>query len=110
MGAAMAQAAAAVAPVAPPAPPANAAPGLRDLVQNAPAEFRCALDGKLLCDPVVSPGGVVFERSTLVRWLQKHGCQCPITGQGLTVEDCKRSPEIRMKVTAWVRGAGRQRE
>uniref|UniRef100_A0A7S2CD07 U-box domain-containing protein n=1 Tax=Alexandrium andersonii TaxID=327968 RepID=A0A7S2CD07_9DINO len=84
--------------------------GLRDLVQNAPKEFRCALDGKLLCDPVVSPGGVVFERSTLVRWLQKHGPTCPITGQALQADDCKRSPEIRKQVTEWVRGKGRQRE
>merc|ERR1712217_804286 len=91
------------------APPANAPPGLRDLVQNAPKEFRCALDGKLLCDPVVSPGGVVFERTTLVRWLQKHGSQCPITGEALCVEDCKRSPEIRKKITEWVRNDKLQR-
>merc|ERR1712039_836815 len=92
-------------------PPTSASGvGLRDLVQNAPPEFRCALDGKLLCDPVISPGGVVFERSTLASWLQKHGCQCPVTGQPLSLEQCRRAPEIRQQVTAWVRGAGRQRE
>lgn len=107
-------------PTAPPTPPEAAAgaavtaagrqPGLRDLVQNAPKEFRCALDGKLLCDPVVSPAGVVFERSTLARWLQKHGPQCPITGTALAIEDCHRSAEIRKSTAQWVRGNGRLRE
>merc|ERR1712039_732259 len=90
--AAMSQAAIATAP--PPArepPPGASPPGLRDVVQNAPKEFRCALDGKLLCDPVISPAGVIFERSSLAKWLQKHGCQCPITGQALSLEDCQRS-------------------
>eukprot|EP00931_Biecheleriopsis_adriatica_P096366 TRINITY_DN70014_c0_g1_i1.p1 TRINITY_DN70014_c0_g1~~TRINITY_DN70014_c0_g1_i1.p1 ORF type:complete len:615 (-),score=163.24 TRINITY_DN70014_c0_g1_i1:31-1875(-) len=92
------------------AKPAPAAPaGLRDIIQNAPKEFRCPLDRKLLCDPVVSPGGVVFERSTLARWLQKHGNQCPITGDALCLEDCKRSPELRKQVTDWVRKEGRHR-
>eukprot|EP00435_Cladocopium_sp_Y103_P055739 s905_g18.t1 len=92
---------------APKSPPA-AKPGLRDIVQNAPKELRCALDEKLLCDPVVSPGGVIFERSTLARWLQKHGNTCPVTGEGLCLEDCSRSPELRKKVTEWVRGEARR--
>ena len=49
---------------------------------TARQELRCAVDRKLLCDPVVSPGGVAFERSTLQRWLQKHG-SCPVTGEAL---------------------------
>lgn len=77
--------------------------GLRDLVQGAPDEFRCALDRKLLCDPVASPQGVVFERAVLARWLQKHGAVCPITGQPLQLEDCTRRPDIRRSVTEWVR-------
>lgn len=82
-------------------------PGLRDIVQNAPKELRCALDEKLLCDPVVSPSGAVFERSTLARWLQKHG-NCPVTGEALRLEDCSRSPELRKKVTEWVRSEARR--
>jgi len=99
-------------PPASPAPAAAAAsaPGLRDVVRNAPRELRCALDGKLLCDPVVSPAGVVFERSTLARWLQTHPPQCPVTGQPITLADCQRSPELRRKVTDWVRGSGRTKE
>lgn len=80
--------------------------GLRDVVLHAPRELRCALDGKLLCDPVVSPGGLAFERTALARWLQKNGPRCPVTGVPLQLEDCVRSPEIRRKVTDWVRGEG----
>lgn len=84
--------------------------GLRDVVQNAPKELRCSLDNKLLCDPVISPGGIVFERSTLARWLQKNGGTCPITGQPLSLDECQRSADLRRKVTEWVRGEGRPRE
>lgn len=83
---------------------------LRDIVQNAPEQFRCALDQKLLCDPVVSPGGLVFERSTLARWLQTHDPVCPISGSPLRLEDCRRAPEIRKQVTEWARGVGRARK
>eukprot|EP00929_Paragymnodinium_shiwhaense_P081905 TRINITY_DN4296_c0_g1_i1.p1 TRINITY_DN4296_c0_g1~~TRINITY_DN4296_c0_g1_i1.p1 ORF type:complete len:776 (-),score=154.55 TRINITY_DN4296_c0_g1_i1:78-2336(-) len=91
------------------AAPAAAAKGLRDVVQNAPKELRCALDGKLLCDPVVSPGGYVFERATLVRWIQKYGPTCPFTNETLTLEGCRRAPEIRKRVTEWVRTEGRKK-
>lgn len=97
-------------PAAAPAAAAASAAGVRDLVENAPKALRCALDGKLLCDPVVSPGGIVFERATLVRWLQTHPAQCPITGQPLQLADCQRSPELRRQVTEWVRGPGRSKE
>jgi len=83
--------------------------GIREVVHNAPAEFRCHLDGKLLCDPVVSPSGDVFERTTLARYLQQHG-RCPVTGAPLLMEDCSRSLEIRKKVTQWVRSEGRKRQ
>lgn len=88
------------------APPA--APGLRDLVQNAPPQLRCALDQKLLCDPVRTPGGIVYERSSIARWLQSHDPVCPMTGHPLRIEDCERVPEIRKQVTEWVRAAGKE--
>merc|ERR1740121_2342594 len=90
------------------ATPAAPSPGgLRDVVMNAPPGLRCAIDGKLLCDPVVSPAGLAFERATLARWLQAHPGCCPVTGQPLAMEDCQRSAELRRRVTEWVRGEGR---
>jgi len=92
------------------ATPAALAPspgGLRDVVLHAPAELRCAIDGKLLCDPVISPAGVVFERTTLARCLQARPGRCPVTGQPLDLEQCSRSTELRRKVTDWARHEGR---
>merc|ERR1712207_71607 len=90
----------------PPGPPAAAS--LRDIVTNAPRELRCALDGKVLCDPVASPQGLIFERASLAQWIHQEGERCPVTGSPLRLEDCQRCPEIRRKVTQWVRGEGRR--
>merc|ERR1712232_165557 len=75
-------------------------PALRALVQEAPPEFRCALDGQLMMDPVQSPTGHVFERAVLARTLREssHGC-CPISGQPLALEDCQRLPDLRKKIS-----------
>jgi len=88
-----------------PAPPA--APSLRDLVSHAPRELRCALDGKLLCDPVRTPQGIVFERASLLRWMQLRGGVCPLSGAPLSIDDCERCAEIRRQVIDFVRGEGR---
>lgn len=97
-------------PSAAPARPGPGAGSLRDIVENAPEQFRCAIDRKMLVDPVVSPAGVVFERSTLSQWLQAHGSVCPITGGPLRLEDCRRAPDIRKQVTDWARSVGKARK
>mmetsp|Transcript_119937 Transcript_119937/g.384033 ORF Transcript_119937/g.384033 Transcript_119937/m.384033 type:complete len:626 (+) Transcript_119937:23-1900(+) len=74
---------------------------MRQLVEAAPPEFRCQLSGRLLLDPVRSPVGYVFERAELSRALGEG--RCPLTGQPLLVADCPRDPELRRRVTAWVR-------
>lgn len=76
---------------------------LRDRLHGAPAELRCALDGRLLVDPVRSPQGYVFERSVLASRLAAGGGLCPITGQPVSLGDCKRDPELRKRATQWVR-------
>merc|ERR1719421_1649487 len=53
-------------------------PGLRDLIQNAPEGYRCGIDQKILCDPVQTPHGAIFERGTLLQWLQTNGNTCPV--------------------------------
>merc|ERR1719330_223027 len=98
------------APLLAPATAAVSKGGLRDTLVSAPQELRCAIDQKLLCDPVVSPSGIAFERSTLMRWFQAHGMQCPVTGHALTLDQCPRSPELRRKVSEWVRSEARARK
>ncbi|CAJ1364787.1 unnamed protein product [Effrenium voratum] len=55
------------------APPERAAgpTGLRELLTEVPPEFRCALDGRLLVDPVRAPSGRVYERSVLAAALER---------------------------------------
>lgn len=78
---------------------------LHELVCGAPAEFRCALDGQLMMDPVQSPYGHVFERTGLAQILCANGGLCPLTGQPLCLEQCTRVPELRRRIAKWVRSA-----
>lgn len=94
---------AAFASPAPPLPQRGRGTVLQDLVATAPAEFRCAYDGQLMMDPVRSPQGHVFERAGLAHILAVLGGLCPVTGSPLTVDDCVRVPELRQRITRWVR-------
>jgi len=76
---------------------------LKDLLNDVPSEFRCKLDGQLMMDPVISPQGYIFERVSLANALTMSGGKCLITGEYLKVEDCQRFPELRKKITQWVR-------
>ncbi|CAE7605426.1 PUB12 [Symbiodinium sp. CCMP2592] len=72
---------------------------------DAPEELRCAIDGKLMAVPLVSPHGHVFEHETLLQWLSSCGSICPITGKPLREEDCEPAVEIQQKVLDWVKAA-----
>eukprot|EP00438_Fugacium_kawagutii_P029770 Skav217059 [mRNA] locus=scaffold208:237961:243490:+ [translate_table: standard] len=73
--------------------------GRRDVIREAPRDLCCALDGKLLMDPVRSPYGHLFERSNLVKALAKR----PTTFEPLSLNDCVRDAEIRLRAARWVR-------
>ncbi|CAK9072934.1 unnamed protein product [Durusdinium trenchii] len=83
-------------------------PGLAALLQNAPEEFRCALDGRLMMDPVQTPQGHVFERATLAQALYRSGNRCPSSGEALELEETWRLPELRGQILAWVRSQPRR--
>ncbi|CAK0855665.1 unnamed protein product [Prorocentrum cordatum] len=80
-------------------PPARApgasAGSLRGLLGGVPAEVACALDGRLLLDPVRTPYGHVFERPVLERALAEAEGRCPLTGRPLELAQCTRAPEVR---------------
>lgn len=78
-------------------------PSLRDLLSDAPSGFLCCLDGRLLVDPVRSPSGHIFERSSLKRALEGNGGICPISQAPLTMEECLRDVELRAEILRWVR-------
>merc|ERR1712178_590277 len=78
-------------------------PSLRDLVSDAPQQFRCQMDGRLLVDPVRTPSGHLFERSTLARVLKASGGFCPLTGVPLELKTCQRDGPLRQQILSWVR-------
>merc|ERR1712190_537853 len=97
-------------------PPTQRINVLSTLMAEAPSQYRCALDGVLMMDPVRSPDGIVFERVALARALQIGGyvCKdpghCPITGKPLSLSDCCRVADLRRDIVAWVRHSRPQRD
>lgn len=90
--------------VDPSPPPVPRKPGImQGLVHEAPPEFRCALDGQIMMDPVRTPYGHACERSGLVQALSTSSGRCPLTGQPLTIEACQRDAALRKRVLQWVR-------
>lgn len=75
----------------------------RRAVPNAPAHMRCAIDGKLMKDPVRSPHGHAFERSTLERWVSSCGSVCPVTSRQLRLQECGTDVELQQEIRQWLK-------
>lgn len=71
----------------------------------APQELRCAIDGKVVGNPVRSPYGHLFERETLEQWIGMCGSVCPVTGSPLRLEECAEDHAARRQVIEWVKAA-----
>jgi len=85
---------------------------LRGMIDGAPSEFCCTIDNRLMLDPVRSPQGHTFERSSLARALTSNGGKCPVSGEPLILDACARDPQLRRRVARWVReqrGPGAER-
>ena len=70
---------------------------------KAPLEMRCAIDGKIMTDPVRTPYGHYFERVTISRWIDTLGSVCPLTNKPLTMADCTPDAELRARIAEWVK-------
>ncbi|CAE7213004.1 SLC44A1, partial [Symbiodinium necroappetens] len=86
---------------------APSTPGLRDLMSDVPKEFCCALDGRLLVDPVRTPGGRVYERSVLAKTLAE-GDPRVLSDSPYTLQDCQRDAGLRARIVDWVRSTHSQ--
>jgi len=76
---------------------------LRAMIDGAPFEFRCAIDSRLMLDPVRSPQGHTFERSSLAKALTSKDGKCPVSGEPLALDACTRDPQLRRRIVRWVR-------
>ncbi|KAF4750196.1 hypothetical protein FOZ62_024594 [Perkinsus olseni] len=75
---------------------------------NAPAELKCALDGKIMTNPVRSPYGHAFEKKTLEKWFDSCGEICPITEKPLNIDDCKPAQEVKKAIVRYVKEKEKQ--
>jgi hypothetical protein len=51
--------------------------------------------------PVRSPYGNVFERSTIELWLAEQGHICPLTGKHLALDDLREDDGLRKDIMRW---------
>lgn len=73
-------------------------------VVDCPDDMRCAVDGKVMVNPVKSPYGHLFEKKTLERWMQNCGSVCPMTQKPLRLEDCHPDAEMKKRIVKFLKG------
>eukprot|EP00397_Hematodinium_sp_SG-2012_P007031 GEMP01007071.1.p1 GENE.GEMP01007071.1~~GEMP01007071.1.p1 ORF type:complete len:725 (+),score=139.85 GEMP01007071.1:25-2199(+) len=73
-------------------------------IHDAPNEFRCSIDGKLMINPLKSPYGHYFERKTLERWILSCGSVCPITSKPLKLVECEPDSNLKKSIVRFLKG------
>jgi U-box domain len=68
---------------------------------DVPTEFLCAINSHIMKQPVRSPHGHVFEKSTILLWLETRGRVCPLTGKTLTADELTTDEELRSRIMRW---------
>uniref|UniRef100_A0A7S1I5F1 U-box domain-containing protein n=1 Tax=Eutreptiella gymnastica TaxID=73025 RepID=A0A7S1I5F1_9EUGL len=69
---------------------------------GCPKDFKCAINGHVMKNPVDSPTGHTFERETIEYWLHQNGSVCPITGKPLTKEELVLNTKLQHKISSWL--------
>jgi len=73
-------------------------------VVECPDDMRCAVDGKVMINPVRSPYGHYFEKKTLDKWVANCGSVCPVTQKPLRMEDCVPDAEMKKRIVRFLKG------
>ncbi|CAE6951708.1 PUB18 [Symbiodinium sp. CCMP2592] len=73
-------------------------------VVDCPEDMRCAIDGKVMVNPVLSRYGHHFERKTLEKWFGNCGSVCPITQKPLRLEECQPDQEMKKRIVKFLKG------
>jgi hypothetical protein len=69
---------------------------------EVPHEFKCAINGHIMRQPVRSPdGALVFEKATLEQWHLAHGSVCPITGAPLDIASLEVDAKLSDEIAKW---------
>lgn len=67
--------------------------GAQDQVSSIPSKALCELSGAMMCDPVMTPDGHLFERAALEDWMTVSSSN-PTTGAPLSLEQCTPAQQI----------------
>eukprot|EP00939_MAST-03C_sp_MAST-3C-sp1_P004520 g4520.t1 len=59
----------------------------KNVPENVPDAYICAISGTFMKKPVQSPYGHTFERKYIRAWIKKYGRKCPFTGMPLGRSD-----------------------
>lgn len=73
-------------------------------VIDCPDYMCCAVDGKVMVNPIKSPYGHLFEKKTLERWIANCGSVCPISAKPLRLEECVPDAEMKKKIVQFLKG------
>mmetsp|Transcript_40622 Transcript_40622/g.91633 ORF Transcript_40622/g.91633 Transcript_40622/m.91633 type:complete len:740 (-) Transcript_40622:113-2332(-) len=73
-------------------------------VIDCPDDMRCAIDGKVMINPLRSPYGHYFEKKTLDKWFQNCGSVCPVTQKPLRAEDVQPDSEMKKRIVKFLKG------
>jgi hypothetical protein len=68
---------------------------------GVPSEFACAINGHLMKEPVRTPGGIVFEKDTILLWIKTRGQVCPISGDALTEDMLEEDKDLGSEILRW---------
>jgi hypothetical protein len=63
-----------------------------------PSDFTCPITNKLMVDPVLSPQGINFERSAILKWTRDGNNLCPVTNAPLRLESLRTSTALQWKI------------
>jgi hypothetical protein len=67
--------------------------GTADQVTQVPSKAVCELTGAMMCDPVITPDGHLFERAAIEDWMTVSASN-PRTGAPLSMEECQSAKQI----------------
>jgi len=73
-------------------------------VVDCPDDMRCAIDGKVMINPLRSPYGHFFEKKTLERWVANCGSVCPVTQRPLRLEECVPDSDMKKRIVKFLKG------
>merc|ERR1719316_756907 len=74
--------------------------GAADEVTQVPSKAVCELTGAMMCDPVMTPDGHLFERAAIEDWMTVSASN-PRTGQPLTMEQCQPAQQMQEYIQAY---------